>query len=125
MVLAEMSTEVQMVIAVGVIAALKQIVDTLSLYVKDRIDQRRAAEVKQAALMTASKVEKKLDENKQANVDHLTRQDAAIAEVKKVADGQTDKLVEAVREAATSAGIIQGRKDEATEFPAGRKQLPS
>ena len=95
---AELSDTVWLALIGVVTLAVKQILDWGGMWVKLRLDDRRAAELKATTEAEAAKVKKALD----ANHNEVS---SAIEVIRREGNGNQEKLVDEVRKAAYASGV--------------------
>ncbi len=99
------SDTVWLAIVGGAMVVVKQILDWVSLWLKDRADSRRAKELQIATDAAAGTVKIAVDLKDEKQTAHLRKQDEAIEVVRKEGNGNQAKLVEEVRKAAFAMGV--------------------
>jgi len=75
------------------------------MWVKLRLDDRRAAELKATTEAEAAKVKEALEAANKQQTAHLQSQDVAIDVIRKESNGNVVKLVDEVRKAAFASGV--------------------
>ena len=96
------SDGVQLAIIAGVMLVVKQVLDWVSMFVKIRLDDKRAAELATVTKKSATELK-----------EHLGDQDDKLEVIRRENNGAKDQLVKEVRAAAFAAG----EKSEADKLP--------
>lgn len=92
---------------VGGIATMvvKEVLDWVKTWLKERADVRRAKALQKSTEEAAAKLAKVTQAEGKKVTDHLERQDQAVEVIRKENNGMKDQLVKEVRDAAFASGV--------------------